>query len=372
MTDYVVVDKRSFWITKNLNAALRALRHTTEDRWLWVDAICINQEDIPERNQEVLRMMSIYRMAEHVIVWIGEPSEDSGVAIDHLLELSKHFHSANPKGLVPRGFLRLTLVWKRFFRNFLHLLEATIYAALQTKRWIPGLVAGAFVRIVFGKSVEFYSLPRLYLLMLTSAIAVKWWVIPTVKYRMIPHPDTITALKALFGRGWFRRTWIIQEIAASRHIVVVCGSRTLPWDSLIAASRQIAKLINEDSGTSPYPSCGLENFKSLISISNIESNMSKEQAQIQRTLLALLNSFSHMEATDPRDKVYAFLGLSNGARSSPSRLFSKRRTHLHGNSKTPHLHLRLPRRPSRLPGFGKDNWASFVGTGLDSHNGEGC
>ena len=134
MTDYVIVDKRSFWITKSLNAALRALRYTTEDRWLWVDAICINQEDIPERSQEVLRMMSIYRMSEHVIVWIGEPSEDSGVAIDHLLELSKHFHSANPKGLVLRGFLRLTLVWKRFFRSFLHLLEATIYAALQTKR----------------------------------------------------------------------------------------------------------------------------------------------------------------------------------------------------------------------------------------------
>jgi hypothetical protein len=42
---------------------------------LWVDALCINQEDVEERNLQVLRMSSIYRQAQAVLAWLGpEPS----------------------------------------------------------------------------------------------------------------------------------------------------------------------------------------------------------------------------------------------------------------------------------------------------------
>ena len=77
-----------FAITSNLAAALRVLRRKESDRCLWIDAICINQDDIPERSQEVLRMLSIYQHASKVVVWLGEASEDSSSAIIYLRNLA--------------------------------------------------------------------------------------------------------------------------------------------------------------------------------------------------------------------------------------------------------------------------------------------
>ncbi|KAK0729527.1 heterokaryon incompatibility, partial [Lasiosphaeris hirsuta] len=62
-------------ITRNLWTALRAVWAKSPGRRLWVDAICINQDDIPERNQQVNMMGDIYRRAERVIVWLGEATE---------------------------------------------------------------------------------------------------------------------------------------------------------------------------------------------------------------------------------------------------------------------------------------------------------
>ena len=58
-------------ITHNLAIALRHLRHAKKPRILWIDALCINQDDLPERSAEVLEMGSIYSNARQVIVWLG-------------------------------------------------------------------------------------------------------------------------------------------------------------------------------------------------------------------------------------------------------------------------------------------------------------
>ena len=61
-------------IPTNLATALYRLRCTTTVRLVWADAICINQEDIRERNQQVAMMGSIYRNAHRVIAWLGSDS----------------------------------------------------------------------------------------------------------------------------------------------------------------------------------------------------------------------------------------------------------------------------------------------------------
>ncbi|KAF7886448.1 hypothetical protein EAF00_010551 [Botryotinia globosa] len=66
----------SFKATSNLELALRHLRYRDRSRVLWVDAVCINQLDIPERNSQVKLMGSIYETAHQVVVWLGE--EESG------------------------------------------------------------------------------------------------------------------------------------------------------------------------------------------------------------------------------------------------------------------------------------------------------
>lgn len=62
---------RSIPITKNLFDALQRLRSDVP-RTLWVDALCINQDDLGEKGHQVANMGQIYRNARRVIVWLGE------------------------------------------------------------------------------------------------------------------------------------------------------------------------------------------------------------------------------------------------------------------------------------------------------------
>lgn len=69
-TSYINIRKNGRIYSKkvqpDLVAALKALRHPQEDRYLWIDAICINQEDIGERNHQVEMMSIIYGQAKSV------------------------------------------------------------------------------------------------------------------------------------------------------------------------------------------------------------------------------------------------------------------------------------------------------------------
>jgi hypothetical protein len=60
-------------ITVNLHDALQAIRHEHKSRILWIDAICINQLDLPEKGHQVASMGRIYGDAWRVIVWLGCP-----------------------------------------------------------------------------------------------------------------------------------------------------------------------------------------------------------------------------------------------------------------------------------------------------------
>ncbi|KAK3366228.1 heterokaryon incompatibility protein-domain-containing protein, partial [Lasiosphaeria ovina] len=72
-------------------------------RRLWIDAICINQDDIAERNAQVAIMQHIYHTAVDVIAWIGE---DNGAQDQRAIALVCE--------LGPRGY---TLVVRRESRE---------------------------------------------------------------------------------------------------------------------------------------------------------------------------------------------------------------------------------------------------------------
>src|SRR2546421_6030835 len=57
--------------------------------WWWIDSICINSEDLQERSVQVRQMGQIYRRAAKTIVWLWERSENSDVAMDFLVDLSR-------------------------------------------------------------------------------------------------------------------------------------------------------------------------------------------------------------------------------------------------------------------------------------------
>jgi hypothetical protein len=60
-----------YGVRLNLYNALVNLRHETEERVLWIDALCINQKDMKERNHQVSQMARIYRGATCVVAWLG-------------------------------------------------------------------------------------------------------------------------------------------------------------------------------------------------------------------------------------------------------------------------------------------------------------
>jgi hypothetical protein len=74
-------------ITRNVADALRYLRHKDKKRILWIDAICINQSDVGEKNHQVAMMYNIYRSAREVHVWLGPGSEDSREALSLVPEI---------------------------------------------------------------------------------------------------------------------------------------------------------------------------------------------------------------------------------------------------------------------------------------------
>jgi len=79
-TTSIQAQRRPHQVTTNLELALRYLRLPTERRVLWVDAVCINQQDILEKNEQVTQMRRIYLGAEKVVVWLGE-EEDAAIAL---------------------------------------------------------------------------------------------------------------------------------------------------------------------------------------------------------------------------------------------------------------------------------------------------
>ncbi|KAJ3521508.1 hypothetical protein NM208_g13259 [Fusarium decemcellulare] len=69
-------------ITANLHQALVHLKHKDLARLIWADAVCINQNDVAERNAQVRKMAEIYSFASDVIIWLGKEEDDVEPAFD--------------------------------------------------------------------------------------------------------------------------------------------------------------------------------------------------------------------------------------------------------------------------------------------------
>jgi hypothetical protein len=68
----IFLNGAEFYIGQNLWDALHYLRGLGNQMPLWIDAICVNQHDIPERNQQLAMMKWIYFRADTVVIWLGK------------------------------------------------------------------------------------------------------------------------------------------------------------------------------------------------------------------------------------------------------------------------------------------------------------
>jgi hypothetical protein len=87
-------------VYQNLAPAFQHLWYIDQFRVLWIYSICINQEDIPERNKQIKRMANIYKLAYRVLAWLGTEEYDSKHALTTLQYIGNQLEATNAGRLI--------------------------------------------------------------------------------------------------------------------------------------------------------------------------------------------------------------------------------------------------------------------------------
>ncbi|RYP59738.1 hypothetical protein DL770_010148 [Monosporascus sp. CRB-9-2] len=216
-----------------LYSALWRLRHDSKSRFLWVDAICINQENMAERSSQVRIMREIYTRCLRVVIWLGEKSGHSEEALDLVQTIN----------------------------------EVKEYDAMN-----------GILRNLLAQDPRDDRLP--------------------IGYSRIWH-DFFGLLK----RPWFKRAWIVQELATAPNATIVCGTRQLRWDEF----RSAVLYIGEIAGTGLLPAAlAIHEIQLFTNLGQMRHNF---QQGYQFNALEVLLCSTHSLATDRRDYIFAFHGL---------------------------------------------------------------
>ncbi|KAL0944800.1 heterokaryon incompatibility protein [Colletotrichum truncatum] len=94
----IILEHELFDVTINLYNALQHIRSPSRQIQIWVDALCINQQDIKERSSQVSLMNEVYELCEKVYIWLGCPDDDDAVTsnpfaiVEHFRD-NQHFFS---------------------------------------------------------------------------------------------------------------------------------------------------------------------------------------------------------------------------------------------------------------------------------------
>ncbi|KAK1976644.1 HET domain-containing protein [Colletotrichum cereale] len=102
-------------------------------------------------------------------------------------------------------------------------------------------------------------------------------------------------LMSLFEEPWFTRIWVLQEVSHARAASVCCGRWSVPAHMLATAATLV--------GVDPDPQC-----KAVL---DLMPNPSTRRSAKTKSLHTLLRQFRGSRATEPRDMVYAMLGIAS-------------------------------------------------------------
>ncbi|KAH9238291.1 hypothetical protein K456DRAFT_1746444 [Colletotrichum gloeosporioides 23] len=255
-------------IGQNLQAALLQLRKDPAISWFWVDAICVNQKDQEEINQQTAQMRDIFAQASSVHIWLSPTSDNSHLVMDMAKRIGTNALEA--------GVLDLWNDWmskdSRVDRNPG---DARDDKALQ-------LLAELLT------DTSFHS------------------------------PVLLKAISALLSRpNWFR-SWIIQEIALPPSGVILCGDQNVPLDAFDAA---ITAVYFCKVGRFPKRMLQWRNFGAGLDNNDFHLRGLIARRQHRRGQDISLGEFLLSEmrsapnrpfyaATDPRDIIFGVLGIA--------------------------------------------------------------
>jgi hypothetical protein len=103
----IKLDGRDILVRHNLYYALLSLRKRDIAHPFWIDMLCINQEDVLEKNAQIPMMAQIYSQAIYVLIWLGTPENDS----DYIFQAIHDSDSSKLKSV------RFFIAWSRLIER---------------------------------------------------------------------------------------------------------------------------------------------------------------------------------------------------------------------------------------------------------------
>ncbi len=253
----ITLDDSLYPVTMNLFSALKYLRNRTGPTRLWVDSLCINQQDLAERSAQVARMRDIFASASQVNVWLGDyggyPKSDWHLAFQYMLACFD-WVTQPPKTAAEQH--RMDTVEKRHAKG-------------------KDLMAGLLGRAWFTRA----------------------WVVQEVAVRHWQDDDE--KVKLLVGH--LSVPWFVIS-AAFGHLLYIQASRE---DGTLSAS------YNQRSGL-----CSIAKaweYKHLLT----QLAEEKKYVGFAEQLAMYLSRFTEFGVTDQRDRVYSLLGMLVGNDTVP-------------------------------------------------------
>lgn len=234
-------------MTRNLFEALQVFRLKDRPRDLWADAVCIDQENLSERSAQVQLMAQIFSGASRVLVWLGHGDYFS-------IQVAFHF---------------VCRYVNRYGRDYLQPGESASYFWRDSER------------ISHDSEVE------------------------TGPSQTVGR-CAVRALGQLFSCPYFRRGWVIQEVALPKVADVHWGHAQINIHWLGHVAYYLLDTLGHEFSDDLKAYDGLREFDSMYSI--------LEQTQynfIDRTFGRLLMETRGALFKDPRDRIYGMLGLRN-------------------------------------------------------------
>lgn len=257
--EYPIIECNGFEmaIGLNLHLALCRLRRRDTSRVVWADAICINQDDAEERGQQVSLMGEIFRNAFGVLVWLGVDREYNGRELRDPRE-----------GRVATALSAICSVVETW--------------AAETGRTD---IKRPHYRIQ-GLDEDFYGDGTLSLESQGG-------------YKSL----------ALYYKRWFKRLWVVQEIALARQATVICDKGEISWQWIGLAAAIIRTNWNRiivPRSTDRQVPVGVMNAYFMYRISRSQSYFEPLRFSFCE-LLTLTRQFGCQEE---RDKIFGLLGLT--------------------------------------------------------------
>lgn len=247
------LNNQRFRVQENLYDALTYLapRVRNRDCLLWVDAICINQNDVEERSTQILHMAYLYKHAIAVYGWIGVPHDEEEIRL--AIALMKRFHLVLRDGLAEHN-------------DDMNKVSTTISPDMED---------------IFPATV--------------GSECYKGWL----------------GIKEMWQRSYWQRTWVYQEATHTPDTPFFCGNEYFTMTFVSAA----VYMAHHFSGYPQFP----QNFCSIARGAPFAMSMFRTNGVIRHgdSLLDLLEYFRTTECSEPRDKVYAILGMAVDLSSPP-------------------------------------------------------